>query len=322
MNKFSIIFWLLCLSCNHTDSIEAYTGGRWEKDSAIFPGLDGRKAPISFQTNDTLFYGFGHDYVPLTPPVFNDLYYFTKQKWIQLPDFPGQFRIGAVIFRLNHQIYCGLGTNERAIRLGKRFRDLWVYNQIELQWDSLKMEFPGEERTDALLFESQGKMYYGAGIGKTGVLNDMYIFDPKNGWEQADPFYIDRQAGATVFNLNHEIYACFGKDDKGYLYTFRKFNPENGWHSVYLLKENERATMARTNAQVFVLKEKEEEYAYILGGQRMSGISEEEFWSCLRYNPRTNILEKVNTPDCKKIEAAFSIENTGYIFDGKHIWKF
>lgn len=308
---------VLFVSCDKKDDpIEIYDGGQWEKCLLIFPGTPDRWLPVSYAVNDTLIYGFG-DYYPsaLPRPVFNDLFMYTSQGWSRLSDFPGRPRMMPVLFLKHNKVYCGLGSDYQ-----NELKDLWSYDLATKSWDSLKMEFPGEERIGGLLFEAEGKIYYGAGKNKGEILNDMYIFDPEDGWQQADPFYVDRQAYTTVFTLNREIYACFGEGEP---YTIRKFSTQDKkWHSVYLLKKEERAAIARTDAKAFVLKEKEGEFAYIVGGKPATNGAEEEFWPCVRYNPRTNVLERVNTPKARKIEAAFTVDNTGYIFDGRERWKF
>lgn len=323
MNRLIIIL-LLFVSCHRNDSIEIYDGGNWEKCyDNYFPGGHDRYMPSSLGINDTLIYGFGNYPAFGDKFIFNDLWLYSSEGWAGLDTFPGKYRTEPVLFVLQNKIFCGLGKNIRASLLGSPLKDLWSYDVEKKTWDSVEYQFPGKERTGGLIYGVDGKIYYGAGVCNDEVLNDMYTFDLQNGWQQAEPFYVEPQAHATVFTLDNEIYSCFGKGEQDYFYTIRKLDKQqNKWQTVYVVKKEERLAVARTGAKSFVLKEKEGEFAYIIDGKPSSDILEEDFWRCVRYNPRTNVLERVNAPNVKSINAAFAIENVGYIFDGEYRWKF
>lgn len=322
---FVILFAILVLaaSCDKNEDKDPGTTGKWEQVYKFFPGLQDRFKPLYMGMKDTLIYGLG-EYPLATDGLFPDLWSYTKKGWGKIADFPGKKRMGesVLLFFLEDQMYVGLGESFDP----EACKDLWKYDLKNHTWDSLEFQFPGESRFGALFFKSEGVIHYGAGVnGKEGMLNKMYTFHPERGWEVANPAYIDRQAYSTTFALNGEVYDCFGqKEGNEYLSTIRKFNTgQKRWEPVYVIKtEDERKALVRIQAKAFVIPGEDGEYAYIIGGKPAPGVTTEEFWICCRYNPRTNEIVKINPPDVKSIEAAFSIDHEGYIFDGTNIWKF
>lgn len=330
-----IILSLLQVSCDKKENQETpFPKGEWQQLSGIFPGLSGRIAPSVCATKDTLIYGLG-DYPYSEEKLFSDLWLYTREGWQYLSDFPGQKRVDPLITLLGGKIYVGLGylnylKPETANKSGyyPRYKDIWTYDLATKMWDSLPFEFPGTSRAGALYFQTDHKIYYGAGRSGDSFLstNDMYVFDPSQGWRTATPEFVERQSDMSAFVLGREIYTCFGLYEGGYNRVVRKFSStEKKWESVCLFKKTEYPAIARRNAKTFVLKEKEGEFAYILGGKMEKLTTEDpldDYWLCCRFDPRTCQLEKINPPDTKNIEAAFTIENTGYIFDGTTVWKY
>lgn len=316
-----LVYILLLIACSKEETAKEYSGGQWERcEDQYFPGTKGRYYPVFYASNDTLVYGLG-DYPSLdTAAIFKDLWLYTSEGWNVSFDVPGPKRWEPILFMQNHKIFYGLGRDLRA-SLDPFFKDMWVYDLTNKSWNLLTFEFPGKGRIGGIVFSLGNRIFLGGGIGYRGeVLNDLYTFDLENGWELYSPEFIEPIAFATVFKLNNVIYTCFGKSGTGYNDVVRKFNAEsNKWESMCQIKDS---LLLRTYGKAFVLNQEGEEYAYIVGGKPMPEIEAGKFWGGLRFNPRTNVVEKINIPDVKNIEAAFAIKNVGYIFDGEYRWKF
>lgn len=311
---------VLLTACHKNEVPEQ--SGHWEIVSDYFPGTMGRYNPVAFGVNDTLIYGLG-DYMSYEENLFNDLWCFTNGVWQKIGYFPGMKRTNAILFLLKDQLYVGLGESY-ALQRDRTCRDLWRYDLKQHTWDSLDFQFPGEKRVGALLFKTGETIYYGAGYNENKILNDMYTFHPTRGWNIAKPEFVDRQAFSTTFVLNGEVYNCFGKNDEGGISAIQKFNVgEKRWETVCRLQsEEEYNSITRVNAKVFVVDGKDGECAYIVGGQPVSKTAAGQFWKCCCYNPRTNRITEMNAPDVETVEAAFTINGEGCIFDGEYIWKF
>lgn len=304
--------------------------GSWFKVCDFFPGMKYRYKPLNFISNDTLIYGLG-DFMSYEEFILNDLWIYCKNGWKKIENFPGEKRTNAIIFSLDSYIYAGLGENfyisdipSGSSRV-ETYRDIWRYDHQSHSWDSLAFEFSGKNREGALLFRLGETIYFGAGMSSSEeFLNEMYTFNPTKGWSKAIPEFVDRQAYATTFEVNGEIYSCFGKDDKEYLRTIRKFDvAQKKWETVYALTDDEiYNAVARTDGKAFVLDRNGGHSVYIVGGKPMPGVSIDKFWACCRYDMETNEIVKINAPQVKEVEAAFTIENEGYIFDSENIWKF
>lgn len=318
---FTLFYILLLIACSKDDTAKEYDGGRWERcDDQYFPGTKGRHYPIFYASNDTLVYGVGDHPTIDTAVIFRDLWLYTSEGWNITFDVPGPKRMEPILFMQNHKIFYGLGRNLNPSKDGF-FKDMWVYDLIDKSWNLLPFEFPGKGRTGGILFSLENQFFLGGGSGGWGdVLNDIYSFDLENGWELYSPEFIEPLTYGTVFKLNNVIYTCFGKNRTGYNDVVRKFNVESKkWEAVRQLKDS---SLLRTYGKVFVLNQGGEEYAYIVGGKPIPGIEADNFCVGLRFNPRTNIMEKINMPNVKNIEAAFAIKGVGYIFDGEYRWKF
>lgn len=321
--KYLLIVLIICLqySCKDKDE-DQIIGGHWEKcHESFFQGGDARYNPVFFAGRDTLVYGLGE--IPTFEEIYDikDLWLYTKKGWSCIKDLPGRRRIDPLLVISDHKVYVGFGWNPCS---GEALKDMWVYDITTQNWDSLHFEFPGNSAKGTVCFPLGGKLYYGLGEKDWGggYSSEMYIFDIEQGWQQ--PFYTDRQVYSTIFELNGEIYSCFGKNDAGYIRTIRKFNPDaKKWEFVRAFDIDEYPFITRTGAKSFITRENKEEFVYILLGKPEENAA--DFWKCCRYNPRTQELEKVViTLPCpeEKIKAVFSIDGTGYLFDGEYVWKF
>lgn len=306
MKSFVYLFVLICVlaSCKKDEHEILPVSGKWvECTGGYLPGEKDRLWPASYVCQDTLLYGMG-SYSVIGDIVFNDFWLYGKEGWRRLADFPGKWRYEPVCFMSQGVVYAGLGYEVPSIP----YKDIWRYDMQTGVWDSLHLEFPGEKWNDAMIFEAGGKFYYGGG-GKA----DMYVFDPLQGWEL---FYAERQAASTVFKLNGEVYACFGKDDKGYFTTLRKFNVDTRqWQTVDRIEKAGK----RANACAFVLQEGGTDYVYFIGGKpkEMKG----EFVWCCRYNFQTREIQEVDVPVIDWVKAAFSQDNAGYVFNGREVYR-
>ncbi len=311
--RFFVYFSILLLSlasCQKDDPEDLPLTGSWKPvENGYFQGVKERVQFASCVHHDTLLFGMG--FLSLVHnSVLSDLWLYTKEGWSRLPDFPGQKRIDPLIFISQGGVFVTQGYALPS----KPFKDIWRYDLKTRVWDSLNYEFPGEGRSGAVSFELEGKLYLGAGVSieKGGMLSDMYVFDPQQGW---DSFFTEREMNSTVFEWKGEIYRCFGRDEGGYINTLRKFDAHTRqWQTVTKWEDYN----VRTEAHAFVIRQGSQDYVYLIGGKPK--LPEAYDW-CFRYNLQTQQTEKIAFPEKREIKAAFSIDNTAYVFDEKNVYQ-
>ena len=305
---FSVLLFGLA-SCEKGEPEDSPLTGSWKPvENSYFQGVKERIQSAGCVYHDTLLFGMG--FLSLTQDLIqNDLWLYTEEGWNRLPDFPGQKRIDPLVCMSQGGVFVTQGYALPS----QAFKDIRRYDLRTGMWDSLSYEFPGQGRTGAISFELEGKLYLGAGVSiqKTGMLSDMYIFDPQQGWNS---FFTERQAYSTVFKWEGEVYCCFGQDERGYITSHGRVDAQTGQGQSVAKGE---AYTVRTDAHAFAIRQGEQEYVYLIGGKPK--LPEAYDW-CFRYNFQTKRTEKIIFPETMSVKAAFAIHNTAYIFDGKNVY--
>ncbi len=105
---------------------------------------------------------------------------FSQNKWVQLPDFPGPPRNSGVAATFDSN--CD-GIDDSAIYgLGfdsglENTNDLWCYNSLTCQWDSIGTTPFTIRRATMLSFEN--KLYFFAGsTGNSTNTDEVWVYDP------------------------------------------------------------------------------------------------------------------------------------------------
>jgi len=144
--------------------------------------------------------------------------------WIDLSDFEGVARNGAVAFSIDGTAYLGLGYNGES-----RLNDFWSYDSERNHWTQLA-SFPGDGRNAAVAFSASGKGYVGTGYNGLERLNDFWEYDPvADSWTQIADFPGTARYGAVAMSINNIGYVGSGFDGN-YLKDFYAYDPTtNTW---------------------------------------------------------------------------------------------
>lgn len=233
--------------------------------------------------------------------------------WVELSDFDGVPRSGAVSFTINNMAYVGTGYEEGNTRL----RDFWSYNPELNFWAKID-SFPGVERNGAVGFSINGKGYVGTGYDGDNKLKDFWEYDPVNNtWRQIADFGGTPRYGAIAFSIGDYGYVGTGYDGN-YLKDFWRYSPATDtWEQIVGFGGSKRK-----DAAVFTIDGK----AYICTGID-NGAREEDFWV---FDPETGIWTQLRdikdtsdesydddyTTIVGEEKVAFSINGKGYITTG------
>ena len=135
---------------------------------------------------------------------------------------PGSGRSYATGFAIRDKIYIGLGNNGAAY-----LKDWWEYDPVTNSWKRMS-DLPGDARTGAMGFVSQGKGYITGGVNLVfKPLNDVWAFDPvQNTWEQVNLFPGSARGYGVGFNIEQTGYIAAGTSTNGYLVDLWECFPE------------------------------------------------------------------------------------------------
>jgi N-acetylneuraminic acid mutarotase len=135
------------------------------------------------------------------------------QDWNQISDFTGDSRDDASVFKINNQVFCGLGMNA-SFSCTSDFR---IFDLNTETWSNGISLPVGEERQYANGFSHQDFGYVFGGINSSATyLNDFWKFDPVNStWISLPDLPSAGKAGAVSFLINDTVYIIGGKTNGG-----------------------------------------------------------------------------------------------------------
>jgi N-acetylneuraminic acid mutarotase len=149
----------------------------------------------------------------------------TTNTWIQLTDFPGSGRRGAVAFAIGDYGYMGTGTSSS---------DFYRYNPANDSWIQIA-SVPGGSRMSAVGFSIGGYGYCGTGYSYTQgwSSSEFYKYNPTlNQWTQIQDVGIDPLGGPTITRME----SCgFELNGKGYVLTGDNISSGTNYKDMYEL---------------------------------------------------------------------------------------
>lgn len=135
-----------------------------------------RRDASSFEISNIGYVLCGRE-IPNTTLLYNDFYKYDPNlnNWEKLPDFPARSRDKASSFSIGDFGYLVGGSGD--VSGDAPLKDFWRYDSKSGVWEKL-IDFPGDERYDAVVFVINGKAYYGTGTDGTNKFSDFWEFDP------------------------------------------------------------------------------------------------------------------------------------------------
>jgi N-acetylneuraminic acid mutarotase len=153
-------------------------------------------------------------------------YNFTTHQWTNLGGMPGGARYGGAAIVLDDKVYFGLGYSITFINGHpvKRHKKDWLAMTAGSTLAIERADFPGELRSLSKSFIINGKLYtgWGNGAGTTGVLNDLWEYNPEtNKWAQRSscPAEPANLASIGVFGLGNAGYLVKGRLNQFWRYS-------------------------------------------------------------------------------------------------------
>jgi N-acetylneuraminic acid mutarotase len=135
--------------------------------------------------------------------IYNDLWQLNSQTgdWVQLNDFPGKARVGAVASVVGNHAYVGLGYagvhNIDMYSDSMYLKDFWKYYPTDDTWTRLA-DFPGIGRTGAVSIVHESEIYVFNGFINGPSNREVWKYNPANDeWTRMND-YPSRHRYATV----------------------------------------------------------------------------------------------------------------------------
>lgn len=199
------------------------------------------------------------DYFSTTPYKFL-LLDWSPKRWtisqsVQLANFNGNARAGAIALSLGNYGYVGLGSDGSTY-----YSDFWKYNPTDDSWTQLA-DFPGEGRGSAVAFAINEDIYVGLGsiyAGGFTYYSDFYKYSPsQDTWTAIESYGGGLRSSAVSFVIDNFAYVGTGSSPDGDKNDFWKYNPnDNTWVQVV------DAPDAKHSASGFTIKGK----GYLVAG--------------------------------------------------------
>ncbi len=196
--------------------------------------------------------------------------------WIELSDFEGVIRSGAVAFAIAGKGYVGTGFDGF-----DRLNDFWEYDPEKNFWVQ-KADLPAVARNAAIGFAAEGKGYVGLGFDGLDEIGDFWEYDPiSNSWSQKTDFGGSARYGAVAFSMGGKGYVGTGFDGND-LKDFWEYDPElDTWTQKVSVGGSKRL-----NAFSFVIND----HGYVGGGIH-NGAFEADLW---QYDPLADLWVEKN----------------------------
>lgn len=223
--------------------------------------------------------------------------------WLQIPDFPGTPRRGAVSFSINGLGYTGLGL----LGTGQGETDMYAYDPISNTW-SQKADFPATGRFGCVTFVIGGKAY--VCTGSTGAPSaDLWEYDATgNTWTAKASYPGGLRESAAGFSVGGKGYVGTGYAGGNSYTDFYEYDPVmDMW--------NQRASFpgpARNGSAAFSIGTK----GYIGLGNNTNSTS--NFRDFYEYDPGTDTwAQKADFPIPYVVEpCTYSSTTSGYVLCG------
>lgn len=160
---------------------------------------------------------------------FNDCWEYNSvtNSWNQMPDLPGEPRMGAVGFSIGSKGYVGGGFAQDPGGGGQDaylLNDFWEFDPATGNWTQIA-DFPAGGRAQAVAFSIGTKGYVG-----TGGANDLWEYDPTtNAWSAKANLPGPGRSGAVGFAIGSKGYVGTGTSNQ-VLGDFWEYDPgANSW---------------------------------------------------------------------------------------------
>jgi N-acetylneuraminic acid mutarotase len=135
------------------------------------------------------------------------------QDWNQIADFTGDSRDDATVFKINNQVFCGLGMNAGF----NCTSDFKIFDLNTETWSNGISLPAGEERQYANGFSHLDFGYVFGGINSNATyLNDFWKFNSlTNEWISLPDLPAQGRAGVVIFLIDNTVYVLGGKTSGG-----------------------------------------------------------------------------------------------------------
>lgn len=145
--------------------------------------------------------------------IISFIFDLNAQNWNQISDFTGDSRDDASVFKIDNQVYCGLGMNAGFSCTS----DFKIFDLNTETWSNGISLPVGEERQYANGFSHQDFGYVFGGINSSATyLNDFWKFNSlTNEWISLPDLPAGGRAGAVCFLIADTVYIVGGKTTGG-----------------------------------------------------------------------------------------------------------
>ncbi len=138
----------------------------------------------------------------------------SAQTWQQITDFPGIERDDGVVFVIDNKAYCGTGYDSG---FNPTF-DFYSLNLANDTWSAISGMPISEARQYAAsaVWNDQGYVFGGVGLGGASALNDLWRYDPlSDTWTELESLPSNGRTGASSFVIADTLYIFGGRNESG-----------------------------------------------------------------------------------------------------------
>jgi|GEM_PF-4551999 len=264
-----------------------------------------RLAVTSFSLQNEGYICCGKQSIYSTATYFKDFWRYQPDSntWIQLTDFPGTARSGAISFVFDTVVFIGLGWEG-----ANDLKDIFKYNINTGIWDTVS-SYPGNGGRIGLGTSINGKGYYGGGTNGTNRQEDFWEYNPiMDTWTQKGKLPFGKRSNGIAIAYDSLIYMGLGFNDALTMHKdFWSYNPNtNIWTRLADIPGD-----ARVGAVAMIFNGS----LIVGGGQKVGGIEIGDYYS---YNKAKNKWQKIKGPieGFRSFSSSFSIHETAYLFAG------
>jgi len=196
--------------------IKSYeTPNIWERKEII--NTQERGIGATFVLNNKIYITCGEVQSGRQPTKQTWEYNILSNRWQNLGDYPGDFRVYPVVFTIGNFAYIGTGMRSSGGEIIAN-KDFYRINSSSNEWDRTAIETPSEmeARYLALAFGFKGKGYVVGGyFANRTVSDDVWRYNSENdSWEEKNPFPEKIYEGISICN-NNRVFSGFGKYANG-----------------------------------------------------------------------------------------------------------
>jgi N-acetylneuraminic acid mutarotase len=286
---------------------------------------NGRSSAVGFAINGKGYVALGKKHS--NSSYLKDCWEFSpdSDKWTQKTDFPGVARVKAMAAVVNGKAYVGLGFAEGVVYQSPNLylRDLWMFDPIKNQWDSLA-RFPGNGTDASVSFVYQNEIYVGSGYDEHGASDDFWKYNPQTDtWTELSIIAATRRFGAVACSNSKR--AFFGAGFKTYTTNdwWEYFPQSDSWKQVEAMPDGRVNAIALSVKDRFFVATGRFFQGNMTGGHVKSDVIE--------YDADRNVwYQRGNIPNGKRENAiSFVLNGRAYIGFGENdqavlndLWSF